>query len=262
MYGNALKNASLTYYETNGSIVVDYHTLTVDYTGKIVTCDVTGNYDATIYMTNCTVDEASVTDENEDDGYYHYGEIKYQSYEIGNEVSYNNVDYYVIKDSSTSEETLALLKKEPLSVSEVNEYGGVGTENNRVNMNVPSSSSYYQKADNQNGYGGMAYYTSETCGYINGSWMDSGCTASYLESDIKYVVNAWKNAKAEAASGARLITYEELTTELGCTSNNCVNSSYSWLYSSNYWYWTSSPFGNLLSIVWYVHQNCGVGSLT
>ena len=74
MYGDALKTVSLAYYETNGSPVEDYTTLTIDYTGKSVACDVTVNYDGTIYMTKCKVNNVDVTSDTED-GYYHYGSI-------------------------------------------------------------------------------------------------------------------------------------------------------------------------------------------
>ena len=75
MYGDALKTASLAYYTANNQAVSDYTTLTVDYKGKPVSCDVTVNYDGTIYMTNCKVNNVSVTSETEEDGYYHYGSI-------------------------------------------------------------------------------------------------------------------------------------------------------------------------------------------
>ena len=74
MYGDALKKASLAYFNTNGNPVEDYTTLTIDYTGKPVACDVTVNYDGTIYMTKCKVNNVDVTSDTED-GYYHYGEI-------------------------------------------------------------------------------------------------------------------------------------------------------------------------------------------
>ena len=45
MYGDALKASSLKYLEDNGSIVSDYKTLNIDYTGKEVACSVTINYD-------------------------------------------------------------------------------------------------------------------------------------------------------------------------------------------------------------------------
>jgi len=75
MYGDALKKASVAYYSTNGNPVEDYRTLTIDYTGKPVACDVTVNYDGTIYMTKCKVNNVDVTSDTEEDGYYHYGNI-------------------------------------------------------------------------------------------------------------------------------------------------------------------------------------------
>ena len=74
MYGDALKKASLAYFNTNGNPVSDYTTLTIDYKGKPVACDVTVNYDGSIYMTKCKVNNVDVTDDTED-GYYHYGSI-------------------------------------------------------------------------------------------------------------------------------------------------------------------------------------------
>ena len=68
MYGDALKASSLKYLKDNGSIVSDYKTLNIDYTGKEVACSVTINYDGTIYMENCTVAGTSVPDKT-------YGEI-------------------------------------------------------------------------------------------------------------------------------------------------------------------------------------------
>ena len=74
MYGDALKTASLAYFNTNGTPVEDYTTLTIDYKGKKVACDVTVNYDGSIYMTKCKVNNVDVTSDTED-GYYHYGSI-------------------------------------------------------------------------------------------------------------------------------------------------------------------------------------------
>ena len=68
MYGDALKKSSLKYLEDNGNIVSDYKTLNIDYTGKEVACQVTINYDGTIYLENCSVAGTSVPDKT-------YGEI-------------------------------------------------------------------------------------------------------------------------------------------------------------------------------------------
>ena len=46
--------------------------------------------------------------------------VTYDAYEVGDEVTYNNVNYYVIKDSGTSEANVTLLKATPLTTAEVN----------------------------------------------------------------------------------------------------------------------------------------------
>ena len=74
MYGDALKKASVAYFNANGNPVEDYTTLTIDYKDKPVSCEVTVNYDGTIYMTKCKVNNVDVTSDTED-GYYHYGSI-------------------------------------------------------------------------------------------------------------------------------------------------------------------------------------------
>jgi len=201
----------------------------------------------------------------------------WSKYEIGNKVTYNENDYYVIKNSDENNDTVTMLKAEPLSVEEVNTYGGVGTANNHVNMyNASSSNSYYQKAYDNNGYGGMAYYTSVDCGHGQDSnHTDTGCTTDYAQSEVKYVVDAWKAAQAPAASEARLIKYDELIDNLGYdhaiwnASYWQVNPEYtpSWVYNSNYWYWTMSQYNDSASIVWsvdsggsfsYINVNSGV----
>ena len=80
-------------------------------------------------------------------------------------------------------------------------------------------------------------------------------------SDIKYVVDGWKNSKAPLATEARLIKKEEIEIEIreydpcgGCgavVAGECAK--YDWLYNSNYWYWTISQYGDS-SRVWNV---CG-----
>ena len=109
------------------------------------------NSDSSIYLAGCTVGGRSV----ENYTYGKEGTITYDEYEVGYEVTYNNINYYVIKDSSTSEESVTLLKAEPLSVAEVNEYGA-----GHVNRYTDSS---VGTAYDNNGYGGMQYYSNSTC---------------------------------------------------------------------------------------------------
>ena len=241
-YGRSVELAIATHLLDTGAFPTDLKNLNVEYTGKVVVCNVMQmKENGGIYLSECTVGTKAVKDSSTEDGWYHYGEITFRPYNIGDQVSYNNVEYYVIKDTGSN---VTLLKAEPLTTAEVNQYGA-GHINRYTSSSVGTSYNY-------NGYGAMAYYTSETCGKVNGSWVTSDCTTDYAQSDIKYAVDAWKTAQAPQALEARLITYEELTTDLGCSSSSCRNSSNSWLYNSNYTYWTKSQYNDSASYVWRV----------
>ena len=260
-YGRSIELAIAGYLMDTGTFPTSISQLTIEYSGDEVVCSTTQlNGDSSVYLAGCTVGGRSV--EN-----YTYGSDKtppaptYTAYQVGDQVKYNNVDYYVIKDSDTSEESVTLLKAEPLSVAEVNQFGA-----GHVNMNVPSSASYYQTAYDSNGYGGMAYYTSETCGYVNNTWVSTGCKNDYASSEIKYVVDAWKTAKAPAATEARLISKDEIETErkeydpcggCGAVATGDI-AKYNWMYNNNYWYWTNTPYTDSYSGVWVVRDSGGL----
>ena len=99
-----------------GKFPTEVSQLTIEYSGNKVECETTQiNPDSSVYLAGCTVAGRNV--EN-----YTYRSDKsptYTAYSVGDQVKYNNVDYYVIKDSDTSEESVTLLKAEPLSVAEV-----------------------------------------------------------------------------------------------------------------------------------------------
>ena len=156
------------------------------------------------------------------------------------------------------------------TLTEVNTYGGVGTANNHVNMYVTSntSASYYQKAYDVNGYGGMAYCSSPTCGYNGTKLVYDGCKTDYEQSEVKYVVDAWKTAKAPAASEARLIQYDELMDNLGYEVDpsvatqripNATNTP-TWVYNNNYMYWTMSQYEDSASAFWCVYYGGHLGN--
>ena len=258
-YGRSIELAIASYLLDEGKFPSSINELTIEYSGDEVVCSTTQlNGDSSVYLTGCTVGGRSVD--------YTYGSDKsptYTAYTVGDQVTYNNVNYYVIKDSGVKESTVTLLKAEPLTVAEVNQYGGVGTANNHVNMyNASSSYSYYQTAYDSNGYGGMAYYSSVNCGNGQDSnHTESGCTTDYADSEIKYVVDAWKAAKAPAATKARLITKQDIEDNFefeeydlscgGCgAKGNRIKSS--WMYNSDYGYWTMSQYENSASNDWYV----------
>jgi prepilin-type N-terminal cleavage/methylation domain-containing protein len=256
-YGRSIELAIAGYLLDTGKFPTEVSQLTIEYSGSQVVCETTQiNTDSSVYLAGCKVAGRSV--EN-----YTYGSDKsptYTAYTVGNQVTYNGVDYYVIKDSGTKESTVTLLKAEPLSVQEVNTYGA-----GHVNRYTSSS---VGTAYNSNGYGGMQYYSSSTCGYNGSSWVYDGCTTNYAQSEIKYVVDAWKNAKAPAATEARLITFDELKDNLGyeLIDNGSVqlwsptDSTPSWVYNSNYWYWTSTQYNDSSSIVWFVSDNGSLGN--
>ena len=255
-YGRSVELAIANYLLDNGDFPTEISQLTIEYSGDRVECSTTQlKSDSSIYLAGCTVGGRSVEG-------YTYGKEEaaptYTAYEVGDEVTYNNVDYYVIADSGVNEEEVQLLKKDPLTVAQVNQYGA-----GHVNMYVTSdtSASYYQQAHNINyngtdtGIGGMAYYSSSTCG-SSGS---SGCTTDYAQSEIKYVVDAWKTAQAPNATNARLITIDDLTDNLGMELNKTNPTTYqitvtedtpTWVMGENYWYWTMTTDTDNVGQVW------------
>ena len=224
MYGKALEKALKEYHDTNNSYPDDYNSLTLDYKGKNVICDSSINYDGSIYLTNCSVAGNTVKNTNNEDGYYHYGRIKYYPYNVGDKVTYNGLDYYVIENSNDAKTTVKLLKAEPLAKEEI-EY---------LNLSEITND-------------GSVHY---------------GTTVNYAQSEIKYVVDSWKATKAPLALEARLITYDELTDNLGYEKKNqgtiAPSSSGitpSWVYSPFRYCWTMSQYGDSSREVWYINSS-------
>ena len=258
-YGRSIEIAIAGYLLDNGTFPTSIGQLTIEYSGDEVICSTTQlNSDSSVYLTGCTVAGRTVD--------YSYGTDKtppaptYTAYSAGDEVLYNNVNYYVITDSDENAANVTLLKAEPLTVDEVNQYGGVGTENNHVNRYTLYSGA--GTAFNTGGYGGIAYYSSETCGYVNGNWVETGCKTDYNQSDIKYVIDAWKDDQAPFATEARLITVDELINNFGyeLASYNVsdekwviTESTPSWVYKKKYW--TMSTIDDSTSTIWVVDLN-------
>ena len=228
-YGRSIELAIAGYLLDTGTFPTSVEQLTIEYSGSQVECSTTQlNPDSSVYLTGCTVagrtvDYAYGTDKNPQEP----AAPTYTAYSIGDEVSYNNVDYYVIENSDTTQSTVKLLKAEPLSYADVQTYSagtGANTHNN-------------------NGYGGMQYHSSSN---------------SYNGSYIKTTVDAWKAAKAPAAIEARLITLDELKNNLGYVLDESAtlelyitsSSTPTWVYNSNYYYWTMTPFQDSASGVW------------
>ena len=247
-YGRSIELAIASYLLDEGKFPSSINDLTIEYSGDEVVCSTTQlNDDSSVYLTGCTVKGRTV-----DYAYGKYEEPTYVVYSVGDEVTYNGVDYYVIKDSGVKEQTVTLLKVEPLTVAEVNQYGGVETQDNHVNMHVRSSENFYQTAYNQNGYGGVQYYSSISCGYNGSDWVTSGCKTNYDESEIKYIVDAWAIDKVSAGlQEARLIKSDEYNEFLIVETYNTPTNPgtrytpiYEWQNNNAYNYWTMSSNGD------------------
>ena len=255
-YGRSIELAIAGYLLDNGKFPTDVSQLTIEYSGNQVACETTQlNPDSSVYLTGCTVGGRTVD--------YAYGtdnSPSYTAYTIGDEVTYNNVDYYVIADSGASESTVTLLKAEPLTVAEVNDYG-TGHINRYTYDSVGT-------AYDCNGYGGIAYYTSNNCGYNEGQWNRDGCLSNYDQSEIKYIIDSWKNTNLvdRDIREVRLLTldelvqdfkYEEKTVSCGGSCTYIIyesNSIPDWLYNSGFEYWTMSKQDSSTYNVWYINS--------
>ena len=129
-YGRSIELAIAGYLLDNGRFPTSVEQLTIEYSGNQVVCSTTQiNSDSSVYLAGCTVAGRSTGD-------YTYGtkeEVTYD-YRVGDLVTYNGVNYRVLKDVKSTDTKATLLKAEPLSVDEVNQFGA-----GHVNMNVPSS---------------------------------------------------------------------------------------------------------------------------
>ena len=257
-YGKSIELAIANYLLDKGKFPTNISDLEIEYSGKEVICNISIlNEDSSVYLSECKVGSSDVKDKNTSDGWYHYGKstkATYKAYKIGDEVTYNGINFYVIKNSDENSDSVTLLKEEPLTVDEVNKYGA-----NKINK---YSNNNRGKAYNYNGYGGMTYSSTSTCGSDN----HSNCTTEYDKSDVKRIVDAWSLDKLKANDlkedktgySTRLITYEELQENLeydniDSSGLHVIGSkTYADLMYSNDWYWTMTPYQDYNNLVWFV----------
>ena len=183
-FGRSIELAIAGYLMDTGSFPTSIEQLTIEYSGEEVVCSTTQlNDDSSIYLTGCTVDGRAVD--------YEYRTLRrttpaptYTAYSVGDHVSYNGVTYYVIEDSDTTNDTVKLLKENPLTKTEMD------------NLNLTGIT-----ISESNSYGKVQY----------------GSSVDYSTSTVKQVVDAWKTtavATGDTAT-ARLISFEDLITNLG-----------------------------------------------
>ena len=235
-YGRSIELAIADYLLENGTFPTSIDELTIEYSGDRVVCSTTRlNEDSSVYLSECTVGGRIVAG-------YTYGKgggseepetPANTSYSIGDQVTYNEVQYYVIKDSDAAESTVTLLKAEPLSYEEVQKYlNGSGID-----------------VSNNNNFGAIKYHNDSVL---------------YSTSYIKTVVDSWTDEieKSGNIEETRLLTYEELVNDLGMEF--MVQASYmsliesddtpEWLFGDNYSYWTMSINTNNENQVWIINN--------
>lgn len=109
----------------------------------------------------------------------------WSEYKIGDEVEYNGINFYVVKDSDSLNDSVSMLKKEPLTYEEIQSYSsGTGAQ-----------------ILNQNGYGGIQYHSESN---------------NYSTSYVKIVVDAWAEEKVQRGLvDVKLLTEDDLVNNLG-----------------------------------------------
>ena len=171
----------------------------------------------------------------------------YEAYSIGDTVQFAGSNWKVIKASTAEEDYVTIMKETVLTNSELGSYA----------YNSTSDTMEYTWTDNchnnNHGYSSSSYSCNNTNGYATSK------VKEMLEQQYLPTLGA-SNLKEIDGYKIRLITVDELTSNLGCTSSSCSSSPYaSWVHqnfgdqSKNvYGYWTMTPYPNNSSFVWYV----------
>ena len=145
-------------------------------TGKIITCNSSSNdYDNATYKLTITIETVQynkyATAWSTDVAIASMKPVAIVCpYEIGDEITYDDETYYVIRNSDSTVDYVVALKDTPLTAQQVNTYG---------------DESVYVSED-----GEYLYYKNETC--FAPGW-DDNCVNDYNQSFIKLIVEGWSN---------------------------------------------------------------------
>ena len=162
--------------------------------------------------------------------------VVYEAYSIGDTVEFAGSNWRLIKNSTTEEDYVTLMKETVLTNAELGDYAF------------------------NSSYNAMEFTWTDSChnsnhGYANNIWNCDNANI-YSESKIKEMLETRylpivgaDHLKEIDGYMIRLITVEELISNLGCTSISCTSSTYaSWVYQnfgnqskSAYGYWTMTP---------------------
>lgn len=216
-YGHAVELAVAKYMMHNGNIPYELSELNVQYNGPEVKCSIMEmNPDSSVFLSGCSVNNTIV--EN-----YTYGKDilpNYNEYSAGELINYKGNSFHVVKNSSKKKSYVVLLKDEPLTYDEVNEFKGISLFN----------------VYNANGYGGISY----------------GPDTNYKTSNAKIVLDAWTKSifTSDECLDTRLIQLNDLINNYGYKiesvsgTNQIIrsDSTPNYIYNNNYTYWTMSQY--------------------
>ncbi len=206
------------------------------YAKETVTMKVTLTYDDTVTSSELATEDVSISnlgitinfEQTGDALVKENGEVAdYRVYHVGDKITLNDEDYWVIENSEVNKDYIVALKDIPLTANEVNLYGIDSNGINHINNSGTTSTS-----------GRVAYDFNDNCDLNKGL---SGCN-KYDNAQIKYVVDSWaestfNNQELKELDGyfARLLKLTEANNNLLCNKSNCKDSPYNWARSYTSW---------------------------
>ena len=262
-YGRSMEYAVATYMLDDAEFPKSFDDITIEYRGAKVECAVNVvNYDGSIFIDKCAVNGKLVKDSKSSSGYYQVGKdtgnYMFTLYKDINEiinntsgssnnginvsgsestsnstsptsgtVTYNGLSYYRLPNVSVAAGYVALVSEEPLSYADTLKYAG----------SIPVT--------NVNGFGVVAYYTSDTCNQSN----TEGCKTDYASSNVKAIIDAWALDNLKDGSTATILTTEYLTNQgyslIGNNTYSKTSNTPNSLFSVGVDYWAIDDNGNV-----------------
>ena len=263
VYGKTVELAAVAYMLDDTEFPTSFDDLTIEYTGSKVECAVNiVNYDGSVFLDKCAVNGRLIKDSKFSSGYYQYGRdtgnYMFTLYKDINEVvnnssngsgssssgstnstslstttstlgtvTYNGGIYYRLTNVNVNVGYVALTPEKPLSYEDTVKYAG----------NIPVA--------NVNGYGYVAYYTSDTCNASN----NTDCKTDYASSNAKIIIDAWALDNLKDGSTASIMTTEYLTNQgyslVGNNTYQKTSATPTGLFSLGIDYWAIDDNGNV-----------------
>ena len=175
----------------------------------------------------------------------------YESYAIGDSISFGDSNWYVIKNSSVDEDYVTVIKDRVLTREELGEYA-------ESNSNTMKYKDIYDTSTSGN-YASITYDKSNVKKFLEESYLSSLESSSNNEYSNE---TGATNLKEVDGYKIRLIKFEELTGELGYEYDSRATTYVTkfenanvWLYGSSFGsYWTMSFNLSSSTFAWYVSQ--------